>query len=360
MIIDKLILDLENNYKKNFDGIDTIEESIKIINEIFYQIRNKDEYYNLFLDELNENFIKYFKTLVKNLSNKDFQVDFKRDDLTRHKYFTSNISNQLLEKIKNLINYEIEILKQREKDNKLSRFELTISGGLKIIRVIKLLNKEFNNNGHLKSVSNYMGYKSEVNGLAIELSSKKSKWWKHKKENIEPKTLAVHLDKEFTCVKSILYLNDVELDGGPFSIYPNIYEDLNLNIFQDILGRIILETACQTKNTKLKNYLNIKDNNQPFSSKNLVKIYSNLPNKISFNSHFGWELESGSELENKILNNKKIILGKAGTMITFDGSRLLHSGGLVKKNNRIALQIIYSRKINPFIKYFKKLKNKFI
>ena len=47
-------------------------------------------------------------------------------------------------------------------------------------------------------------------------------------------------------------------------------------------------------------------------------------------------------------------------MITFDGSRLLHSGGLVEGESRLALQVIYSRESNLVSRYLNKIKNKFL
>jgi|MDTG01.3.fsa_nt_gb hypothetical protein len=360
MINKNLIKDLENRFYVSFNNKSNEEECIKIINKIFKEIRGKDIFYNLFLIELNQNFVTYFKNLIKDLSIKKNKIDNEMNPFIKDKFLISLINKELLLKIQELLIKETEILKEKETSNKISRSELSISGGLKILKIIKLLNKEFKNNGHLELVSDYLGYESNINALAYELSSNKSNWWKHKKKTNENKTLAVHLDKEFTCMKSIIYLSDVEENNGPFTVYPKIYENLKLNIFQDILGRIIHETAVNVRNEKLKKYLNIKETEQAFASENLQKIFSNLPEITSFNSHFGWELTAGSKMEKEIIERKKEITGVAGTTITFDGSRLLHSGGLVKGSRRLALQVIYSRKINIFNKYFFKIKNKLI
>jgi hypothetical protein len=357
MFLKNSITELENIYNSNYNKKNE-KKSILVINNIFDQITLKDDInYNIFLDELKKNFIFYFASIFKTKIN---DHNLEKNELHTNKYFVNEIEKNLVEEIKKILSKELNNLINKEKNNLISRSDLTCSGGLKIRRVINLLNNYLSKNGHLDLVSNYLGYKSNINGLALELSSSKSNWWKHKKDNSQPKTLAVHLDKEFTCVKSILYLSDVKLNNGPFTVYPKIYENLKLNIFQDILGRIILETATNTKNEKLKKYLDIKENSQPFLSENLQKIYSKLPEIVSFNSHFGWELKSGSELEKEIINNRNIIFGNSGTMITFDGSRLLHSGGLVKEESRLALQIIYSKETNIISRYFKKIKNKII
>lgn len=352
-MLDNLIKELENILNSNFNKKNA-EKSEIIINNIFEQVKSKDDlYHNFFLDELKINFKLYFINIFKNKIKK---LNFNNNSILRNRFFVKKIDPYIVKKINKILNSELNKLLDKERNNLISRADLTYSGGLKIRKVINLLNNYFEKNGHLEVVSNYLGYKSEINALALELSSPRSNWWKHKKNSLEPKTLGVHLDKEFTCLKSILYLSDVKEENGPFTVYPGIYENLKLNIFQDILWRIILETANEIKNEKLKKYLNIKENSQPFLSENLQKIYSKLPKIISFNSHFGWELDSGSELEKKIVNSKNVFLGQSGTMITFDGSRILHSGGLVKENNRVVLQIIYSKKISFIKRYLKKFK----
>ena len=358
MDVENLVQELEYNYNKGFDNEKIIENCVNLINQIFVQIKSDDEFCNLFLKQLNVDFINYFTNIAKDSLNKKKFIKKNSDTLIKQKYSKLILDKEIIREIERLTKKELELLKKKEFENKVSRSDLTISGGFKILRLINILNKEFTKIGHLDSVSNYLGYESEVTGLAIELSSEKSTWWKHKKNTLENKTLAVHLDKDFNCIKSILYLTEVKSDNGPFTIYPKIYEDLKLNIFQDIFGRMIHETATNAKDEKLKKYLNIKDNNQPFLSENLQKIYSKLPKIITFNSCFGWELESGSDLEKKIVNNKNEIHGVPGTRITFDGSRLLHSGGLVKAKSRLALQIVYSKKINVISKYINKIKNK--
>ena len=352
------IKNLENLYRSNYHK-NNEEKSIHIINEIFNEIKlENDPNFNNFLNELRDNFIIYFINIIK--IKKNLNISYKNNDILKDKYFVSKIDKTLVNQINNILKNEIIKLFDKEKKGQVSRADLTCSGGIKIRKVINLLNSFFNKNGHLKEISKYLGIKSNISHLALELSSPKSNWWKHKKINTEPKTLGVHLDKEFTCLKSIIYLTNVNFKNGPFSIYPKIYDDLKLNLFQDIVGRIILETANNIKNESLRKYLNIKEKNQPFLSENLQKIYSKLPKIISFNSHFGWELESGSILEKELVDSKIEICGAPGTIITFDGSRLLHSGGLVKGDRRLALQIIYSRETNVISKYLKKIKNKFI
>jgi hypothetical protein len=67
-----------------------------------------------------------------------------------------------------------------------------------------------------------------------------------------------------------------------------------------------------------------------------------LPESLRFNSHMGWDVLPGSELEERLVVCEKKMTGPAGTFIIFDGARLLHRGGLMEQGERIALQVIFS------------------
>ena len=55
-------------------------------------------------------------------------------------------------------------------------------------------------------------------------------------------------------------------------------------------------------------------------------------------------LSPESILETEIMNNEKTLTGKKGTALIFDGSELLHRGGMVEKSNRVVLQVIFEKK----------------
>ena len=107
----------------------------------------------------------------------------------------------------------------------------------------------------------------------------------------------------------------------------------------------------------LKNYYNF-NSNQIFQNRNL-KYFNKLPYNLKFNSHFGWDILSGSEEERQAILAEKKIVGAAGTFVIFDGSKLFHRGGLVEKDQRIVLQIVFNKKIGFKQFVFRKFKNIF-
>jgi hypothetical protein len=66
-----------------------------------------------------------------------------------------------------------------------------------------------------------------------------------------------------------------------------------------------------------------------------------LPESLRFNSHFGWDILAESELESVIADREEVMLGGPGKFVVFDGSRLLHRGGLIEEGERLVLQVIF-------------------
>jgi hypothetical protein len=67
-----------------------------------------------------------------------------------------------------------------------------------------------------------------------------------------------------------------------------------------------------------------------------------LPDQLLFYSHFGWDVLPDSEVERAMTDRARQMIGPAGTYVVFDGSRLVHRGGLIRQGERIALQVIFS------------------
>lgn len=358
-------LPLEIKEKINFinakyDQLNIESVNSKIIQNIeelfhFLSLNSKSEIYLSFLLELKNRILDYINDYKRYLQKKKFYQT--KNTNIDNKYLIGKLENKITEKIIKISNKKINLLEKNALCKKLERSDLTINGGIFVLRLIKIINKELKKNGYLKIISDYLKQDTEVTGLALELSSEHSTWWKHKDINRpEPKTLYAHLDKELKNIKAIIYLSNVTEQNGPLTFYPGIYENLKINILQNIIGRVINDFVY-TNNNLLKNYYNFQNLSQPFQSKKFKEHFNELPKILQFNSHFGWDIESGSKEETNLLSVEKKIIGELGTFIIFDGAQLIHSGGLVKKDQRIALQLIFGEK-QSFIKFFyKKFKN---
>jgi hypothetical protein len=340
----------------NFDQLNSVSISSKItqnIEEIFSHLKtnNTDKMYLYFLTELKSYVLTYINGYRQALSRKEYKkkINLKNfcseENLFNNKYLVGKLDPEILNKILDICNKKITFLKTNAASKKLSRKDLTVSGGIIVIRLIKILNKQFKKSGYLEMISNYLQQETEISGVGLELSSEHSTWWRHQDTSRPaPRTLYMHIDNELKNMKAIVYLSEVTKENGPLTLYPGIYENLKINILQNIIGRVV-SNFMKTKNNLLKNYYNF-DTIWPLQNSKFKDHFKKLPEELRFNSHFGWDINNGSQKEKDALLVEKKMTGDPGLFILFDGSRLVHSGGLVEKNHRIALQIIFAKKLN--------------
>lgn len=225
---------------------------------------------------------------------------------------------------------------------RLRREDLSVNSGPTVRAIRNILNREFKALGVLDAVSAYTGRKTRVTGLALELSVPQATWWKNAIADLEraPQTLYAHVDETISCPKSIVYLTDVTERNGPTSCYPSAYEAMQLNALQEIIGRIV-GTVGSEADSPLKQYY-AKQYHQSVNSENFRRHFMRLPSCLRFNSHIGWDVLPGSELESTLVADEHKMTGPAGTFIAFDGARLLHRGGMMQEGERVALQVIFS------------------
>lgn len=205
-----------------------------------------------------------------------------------------------------------------------------------------VLNREFKKLGVLDVMSAYLGRKLRVTGLSLELSVPQSGWWHNHLPSIArgPHTLYAHLDESISYPKAIIYLTNVSPKNGPTSCYPGVFEDLGLNPLQELIGRVV-GVVGSTKGSPLADYYS-KQYHQSVGSQNFRKHFMRLPSEMRFNSHFGWDVMPDSSLERTLVDREVQVIGGAGTFIAFDGSRLLHRGGLIDVEDRLVLQVVFS------------------
>jgi hypothetical protein len=332
----------------------------KIAEDIFVKLNENnslDRNFILYIAELKQLYkleLKQYKDFFLKLSNKKKKIS--ENVLHEKKFFFNQIKVNTLNKILNITNKYKKIFEVNISKKLYSRNDLSINTGKDIRKIIKILNNEFDQNGVNNIVSNYIRKKFKVIGCAIELSTPNSTWWKESEnKKISSQTIYAHIDQSLTCPKSICYLSDVEIENGPTSFYPGVYENLKLNFFQNIFGRINLNVG-QNKNSKLYKIYN-KDLNRLNDSPERLKHLSKIPKNIFFDSHLGWYIKKDSELEKMFLQKEKFMLGKKGLFVVFDGSKLFHRGGCIKKDTRLVLQITFGEQVNIIQKIIKKIYN---
>lgn len=256
--------------------------------------------------------------------------------------FFGRLSQAAVVELRSLAERELGRFRANAAAGRLKREDLSINSGPTVHSIRDVLNREFKDLGVLDAVGAFSGRKTRVIGLALELSVPQATWWKNTISGLErpPRTLYAHLDETISCPKSIVYLSDVTEQNGPTGCYPGAYEAMQLNPLQALIGRVVGTVGTQP-DSPLKDYY-AKQYHQSVNSENFRRHFMRLPECLRFNSHLGWDVLPGSELESELAASERRMTGPAGTFIAFDGACLLHRGGLMEQGERVALQVIFS------------------
>lgn len=262
--------------------------------------------------------------------------------MQRCRYFFGCLPKAAVAELRSLAERELGQFRANVATGLLKREDLSVNSGPTVRAIRAVLNREFKALGVLDAVSAFTGRKTRVVSLALELSVPQANWWKNSITGLEraPRTLYAHVDETISYPKSIVYLSDVNEHNGPTGCYPGAFEAMQLNPLQEMIGRVV-GTVGTLPNSPLKDYY-AKQYHQSMNSGNFRRHFMRLPECLRFNSHLGWDVLPGSELETELAEREHRMIGPAGTFIAFDGARLLHRGGLMEQGERLALQVIFS------------------
>jgi hypothetical protein len=276
------------------------------------------------------------------------------------RYFFDRLPTDVVNEIRELAADDIERFRVNAAAGRLTRDDLSINTGKTVHAIVRLLNEAYSKQGVLDAVSAYVGRKTQVGGLALELSVAQATWWKNAIPGIErpANTLYAHIDESIAYPKSIVYLSNVTESNGPTGCYPGAYEALNLNPLQEMIGRVV-GIVGNAPNSPLKTYYQ-KQYHQSASSERFRQHFMRLPASLRFNSHMGWDVNPGSDLETQLAEGECKMIGPAGSFIVFDGGRLVHRGGLIQQGERVALQVIFVGKKTLFRRVLDKVRKEIL
>ena len=362
-IDEKLVQDFERAYGNPREKIRKQKAKVifKILEEIFetFQLQAQNEFEKAFVQELQIEITKfltdelYYRFRLKPL--RKLADDDRQIELQQFNRFFSSLSPESLQNIQKIMLPEIQRFRENARNNKLKRSDLSSNSGKIVGQINKIVTKEFADQGIFGVISQYVGVKYKNAGVSLELSVEGSTWWKNNQFLGEsPKTMYAHLDESIYAPKAIVYLSDVKEYNGPTSGFIGVYEKFSNNPLQDVVGRVIGNIG-NDNNSILKNYYD-SQYHQSFASENFRKHFMKLPPQLRFNSHLGWDIIPNTELESKIAQTEEVMLGNAGKFVVFDGSKLLHRGGLIEKGERIVLQVVISEKKTIIHRGLKKIK----
>lgn len=146
------------------------------------------------------------------------------------------------------------------------------------------------------------------------------------------KTTYAHFDAGQAIPKMMAYLSDVTEETGPFTVVRQsnlVDKSFFLGHLHAAMDRILwgaIEKPAEDTYYR-----------PPF--KHQREVFLSFPRAFQGSTHFGDDLADGSEGSNELLKYMEPIVGPSGTACVFDGYRTIHSGGLVRRGERLALQI---------------------
>jgi hypothetical protein len=341
----RLLVDFEEVYGPSRTHLKArnYKKCVRITNKIFVelegQITNTEEAW--FLEELQEFVLQFLKVEYEFRS----KIQLRRKNITHNllfdqAFYFDQLSSESIVKINQLSNDLVARFKLNASKGAMKRSDLSENSGEVISKICKILDGEFRSNGTFSKITEYVGIDYNYTGASLELSVAGSTWWQDTVNDIDtPKTVYAHLDESVYLPKAIVYLSEVNENNGPTTLYPNKYDELNVPIFADIVGRVISNVGSRD-DSKLKEFYS-KPYHQSSGSKNFREHFSKLPQEIRMSSHFGWDILPGSDLEANLAQSEIAMTGGPGKTIVFDGSRLLHRGGLITEGDRLVLQVVF-------------------
>ena len=177
-------------------------------------------------------------------------------------------------------------------------------------------------------------------GFTLHVSHPGDQWY-HTFDDVGlpvPRTTQMHYDLAYDVPKILLYLNEVTVDQGPFSLIPESHNWEDSGLWLTYRKEITLA---------LSDYLKAIDspplgaNVSRFRRVEARKAFASLPASLRNTGHFGDLVMDDSPLSDALLKLETPLTGPKGTLGLFTGCKVLHRGGLVKKGQRWAMQVCF-------------------
>jgi hypothetical protein len=189
--------------------------------------------------------------------------------------------------------------------------------------VLVLLQNKFKEAGILDGVKKFLKTKNapRVTKATLHISKPSDTHLFHSYEDCKTisQTTNLHIDPKEGLVKALLYLDPVEDDNGPIWFVKTSHR-WQYDPLETLFARGIA-TGCYFNN--------------PTARRSVFR----LPTQIRKSFGFGRCLQDGTPQQKLLLDNAVRITSNIGNVVLFDAGNVMHTGGWVKKHQRINLQI---------------------
>jgi len=255
--------------------------------------------------------------------------------LEKQGFFYGHVSQETVTELFHALRPWMNIIQARANQGLNSREELSInqipSG------IVQYLSDQFETLGISSAIRGVRRENVTLSGFALELSVPNAAWWQSDYSDLGYETgrcSYFHLDESRDIYKAILYLSDVhQAETGATGYLPQTFATQ-----RDRLPWIFSRSLHLADRTL---YNDIGKTGRLTSSPKFRRHFMMMPEYLRENSHWGFDLLDVLPNSLEISSSEVKILGDAGTCFVFDGSRLVHRGGLVKSEQRWALQIVF-------------------
>ena len=203
-------------------------------------------------------------------------------------------------------------------------------------RVIHAL---FDEIGFFDGAAKHRGYPMEISLCVLVLSHPRETWWREPYGDIglpTPRTVQMHADDAEEMLKVILYLDNVDLDQGPFSYIKGSHRWYRSRAYWTFLK--CTESAFSHKlgrGLKENSFYYRTQFRRPEQRRDLLA----LPAVLQGATHFGDDVLDSTELSERLLTAETRFTSDTASCMIFDGGRGIHRGGMVTHGERWALQI---------------------
>jgi hypothetical protein len=207
----------------------------------------------------------------------------------------------------------------------------------------RIIERYMEQSGFREGAAAFYGGNLVVTGCGLELSNTRQTWWRGCYDDVglpTGKCVYMHNDYDYDYVKSLVYLNEVTDETGPFTYIPESHHwtrPLSLSFYIKELEIAIAR--------KMRASLKEKDAYYRAAMKYEAgrKLFISFPSVFRQLSHFGDDILDGTPLSEELLSKELRVTSDKGNFVFFTGGSGIHRGGTVHKGERWALQITLTR-----------------
>lgn len=193
----------------------------------------------------------------------------------------------------------------------------------------------------LPTLSNYMRTELELYGVGIEYAFEGQTWYQGCYTDVginETKLSYMHFDEASYLPKTLCYLTPVECEDNGATKYIRGSHKWERSEFLTLFHKGLDDVGGR--------YYGLIDHyyRPLYKHIELRKVLLGLPRALIGSSHIGDDILDDTELSTKMQEDSVTFLSDGTTAVVFDGGCGYHSGAVVKKGERLSLQIIYRGK----------------